>query len=294
MIPRRRWLLGALASALPVRADDPKSEFPTDPRQRIAIASWPFRKLLDPRNSTIRLLDFPKLVVDRFGVRGIELLDDHFPETGGSYLEKLREVMASTGVRVVNLAVGRLGGSFYDREVKRDVIEKARDWIDAAAALGAPGIRVHLAAGSGPPDFVAAASALKIVADYGEAKGVVVHLENDDPRSEEAFFLIKVINAAETPWLRALPDFCNSMLLEKGAEYNDQAVAALFEHAYAICHVKDSEQSHGKTFHVDLTKMIAIAKASGYRGYFSMEYDADGDPFEPTKRLVDATLKALA
>ena len=39
--------------------------------------------------------------------------------------------------------------------------------------------------------------------------------------------------------------------------------------------------------------MFAIAKKSGYRGYYSMEFDADADPVEPTRKLIAATLKAL-
>jgi hypothetical protein len=40
--------------------------------------------------------------------------------------------------------------------------------------------------------------------------------------------------------------------------------------------------------------MFAIARQSGYRGYFSMEFEtAGGDPFTGTTRLIDETLKNL-
>ena len=71
----------------------------------------------------------------------------------------------------------------------------------------------------------------------------------------------------------------NKSLLARGEEYNYKAVAALFNHAYGICHVKDSEQDGKKMFHVDLARTFAIAKAARYRGYYSIEYDAEGDPF---------------
>ena len=118
----------------------------------------------------------------------------------------------------MNIPVGRLGGSFYDAdaEKRKRVVVTAKHWVDVAAAVGSPSIRVHVAAAKDPPNVAFAAESLKEVAAYGEHCNVVVHLENDDPRSEEAFFLVDVIEAAETPWLRALPDFCNSMLLERG------------------------------------------------------------------------------
>ena len=57
----------------------------------------------------------------------------------------------------------------------------------------------------------------------------------------------KVIDAVNSPWLRALPDFGNSMM--KGDEdFNYRAVDAMFRHAYNISHVKDSEVDNGKVF----------------------------------------------
>jgi sugar phosphate isomerase/epimerase len=274
----------------------PHAVFPANPRERLAVASWPFRKLVDPRRGTLPLLDFPKMVVDRFGVHGIEPLDEHFLSTEAAYLDRFREAVAKCGSRVVNIPVGRLGGSFYDADAakRRQVVATAKHWVDVAAAVGSPGVRVHVAAAKDPPNVRFAAESLKVVASHGESCNVVVHLENDDARSEEAFFLADVIKAAGTPWLRALPDFCNSMLLERGDEYNYRAVRAMFDHAYGICHVKDSEQDGRKMFHVDLGKTFEIARAAGYRGYFSMEYDAEGDPVEPTSKLIEGSLRVLA
>ncbi len=273
----------------------PHVSFPSNPRERLAVASWPFRKLVNPKTGTLPLLDFPKMVVDRFGVHGVELLDEHFLSTEAGYLEKVRAAVAKCGSRVVNIPVGRLGGSFYDADIekRKHAVVTAKHWIDVAGLVGSPGVRIHIASAKNPPDVALAAESLKDVASYGESKNVVVHLENDDPKSEEAFFLVDVIKAAGTAWLRALPDFCNSMLLERGDGYNYEAVRAMFAHAYGICHVKDSEQDGRKMFHVDLKKTFEIARAAGYRGYFSMEYDAEGDPVEPTVKLIGESLKNI-
>lgn len=274
----------------------PHAEFPSNPRDRLAVASWPFRKLVDPKKGTLPLLEFPKMIADRFGVHGIEPLDEHFLSTDAPYLAQFRNAVEKAGSRVVNIPVGKLGGSFYDADAERRkrVIETAKRWVEVAAAVGSPGVRVHVASAKNPPNAAVSASALKEVAEYGEKKNVVVHLENDDPKSEEAFFLVDVIQAAKTLWLRALPDFCNSMLLERGDDYNYKAVAAMFEHAYGICHVKDSEQDGKKMFHIDLARTFEIARAARYRGYFSIEYDAEGDPVAPTEALIAASLKVLA
>jgi sugar phosphate isomerase/epimerase len=293
LIDRRRFLHVSLAAALPVCADSPAANFPSAPGDRIAIASWPFRKLLDPKKGTLPLLDFPKMVADRFGVHAIEPLDQHFAETSGAYLDQFRAALVKADVRVANIPVGRLGGSFYDPARRAAVIETAKKWVDVAAALGSPSVRTHIANADLPPNAAIAADSLRQVAEYGEKKNVVVHLENDDARSEEAFFLIDVIQSANTPWLRALPDFCNSMLLNRGEEYNTKAVSALFQYAWGICHVKDSEQDGQKMHQVNLAQLLAISKQAGFRGYYSIEYDAEGDPFQPTERLIQQVLPAL-
>jgi sugar phosphate isomerase/epimerase len=295
---KRREFLGLVAvSAFGADAPGPSVQFPTAPRDRLAVASYPFRKDYDPRRGKMKLVDFPKMVVDRFQVKGIEPLDEHFPSIDAAYLDGFRKALDASGTHVVDIPVGRLHGSFYDPdEAKRKTaIENARKWVDVSTAIGSPGIRVHVQAVRGTkPDVDLAAASLAQVADYGQKKNVVVNLENDDPASEDAFFLADVIDRAKTQWLRALPDFCNSMLLNKGEDYNYRAVTAMFQRAYTISHVKEIETDNGKVFRVDLDKTFAIAQRAGYKGYFSIEWDSDGDPYEGTTRLIAGALKALA
>ena len=72
-------------------------------------------------------------------------------------------------------------------------------------------------------------------------------------------------------------------------------VDAMFAHAYGICHVKDGEvDEQGKSTHVDLARTFAILKKRGYKGYCSIEYDAPGDPYQPTAELVKKTVQFLS
>jgi hypothetical protein len=41
-------------------------------------------------------------------------------------------------------------------------------------------------------------------------------------------------------------------------------------------------------------RIFAVAKKSGYRGYFSMEWEGTGDPYDGTRRLLEQSLKNLA
>jgi hypothetical protein len=67
----------------------------------------------------------------------------------------------------------------------------------------------------------------------------------------------------------------------------------MFAHAWNISHVKDAETFDGKRKTASLAELFGIAKASGYRGYYSMESDSDVDPVIDTKHLVDQSLQLI-
>jgi sugar phosphate isomerase/epimerase len=294
-------LPGARTKRIP---SEPHINFPSEPRDRLAVASWPFRALIespsnrwarDPKQPGIDLKDFGALVVERFNVGNIEPLSDHFRSTDAAYLGEFRRAIEKAGVRVINIPVGGQH-SFYDPDParRRMAVDYGKKWIDVAVALGSESIRIHVAGvRNAKPDVGRAAESLARLAGYGAGKGVVVNLENDDLVSEDAFFLVKVIDQAHHPWLHALPDFCNSML-SGNEQFNYDALSALFKRAYNICHVKDSEVDQGKVFTVELAKAFGILKSSGYRGYCSMEFEGEGSPYDGTQKLIDASLKHLA
>jgi len=286
-------------------ASEPHLTFPTQPRDRIAIASWPFRMFIeapankwarDPKLPGMDLVDFPAMVVKRFGVHNVEPLDQHFHSTDQAYLGKFRNAVEKAGCHVVDIPCD-VKASFYDLDAaKRKVaVENGKKWVDVAVALGSPSVRTHI---GGPekltPDVGRTADSLKQLADYGAAKNVIVALENDDNRTEDPFFIVKVLDKVNNPYLRALPDFCNSMMTHD-QEFNDRAMEAMFKHAYNIAHMKDEEGDEKGKFHtVDVAKCFEIAKAQGYQGYFSMEWEGNGEPYAGTQRLIDETLKYLA
>jgi sugar phosphate isomerase/epimerase len=298
------FIASAASSTLANDAPGPHIAFPGAPRDRIAIASYPFRAYIDSPGNRDRnpglpgmdLLQFPAEVVKKFGVHNIEPYSRHFRSLDSAYLAQFREALAKANTKVVNIAVS-LQESFYDTDpaTRANAIASAKKWVDVAVGIGSPSIRAHIhTAPNSPPNLQRTVDALREVAKYSAGKNVIVTLENDDLVSEDAFFLVKVIESVNHPYLRALPDFANSMLTGD-ADFNYRALKTMFQHAYNICHVKDGEaDDHGKQFNIDLQKSFQILKSSGYRGYCSMEFDAPGDPYAATTKLVEQTIRYLS
>ena len=276
----------------------PAFKFPADPRQRLAVATYPFRDVIisphKPGKGNATLQQFAATIHEKFGVFGIEPWSPHFESLEAAYLAGLAASFKSARLRVVNIPCDVNAKLCGTPEQRDKGLATYKEWVDAAVVLGSPSIRVHCPAGADVADISCAVNGLKALAEYGQLKGIVINLENDDPGSEEPGRIIKVIEAAATPYLRALPDFCNSMLIQNDQDYNAKSLAALYPHAYNISHVKDVEFSDGKAYRVDVDRIFAIAKKAHYRGYFSMESESEGNPYESTKALIAAAVRNLS
>ncbi len=313
VIPRRHFLqtcVGALAASSAFTAGgfsaltQPGLSFPSAPRDRLAVPSWPFRGYIvaplnkwarDPKLPGMDLKDFAAMVVERFKVRNIEPLSEHFSSTEASYLREFRSNVEKAGCHVVNIAADP-HYSFYDGvdAQRQKAVDNGKKWIDVAVAIGSPSVRLHIAeARHMKPDVERAAESLKRLAEYGAQKNVLVNLENDDNVTEDPFFIVQVIEKVNHPYLHALPDFCNSMLTHDQV-FNNRAMDAMFKHAYNISHMKDSEVGDkGELYTVDVSKCFEIAKANGYRGYFSMEWEGKGEPMAGVQKLIEESLSNL-
>jgi sugar phosphate isomerase/epimerase len=299
---------GALLSPVDATASatQPGVIFPTNPRERLAVASYPFREFIlpaedgsasaSPAAAKMELTEFAAHVKSRFNINKIEPWSSHFRSLDAKYLDDLRTALVKAKSGVVNIAFDGQH-SFYaadPAERERAVADNKR-WIDAAATLGSPSIRTHIAtADNQPPNLGRCTDTLLRIVEHGVKRNVVIHLENDDGVTEDAKFLAKVIDRVNSPWLRGLPDFGNS-LMHKAPEDAYAGVEAMFKHAYGICHVKQSEATEkGANVQVDLAYVFAILKRTGFRGYLSMEYDNSGDPYKETEDLIAKSLQFLA
>jgi len=103
------WLLPTLSRATE-SAIQPSIKFPSKPRKRVAVASYPFRQFIagsdhKSGNPTIELKDFAAHVVEKFNVLKIEPWTGHFSSTDPKYLAEFRASVDKAHAGVANIAV---------------------------------------------------------------------------------------------------------------------------------------------------------------------------------------------
>ena len=284
------------ASLTAAEKSGPDIKFPGQPRERIAIASYPFRDFIGAASEhKVELHDFAAHVISKFNINKIEPWTGHFPSTDPKYLDQFRAAVEKAHAQIGNIAVdGEASPYAANKAERKKAIAYSMQWIDAAKALGSPSVRTNIPeAKDSKPDLTRLAESLSRVADYAATKNIVVNLENDNPVSENPFFLVQVIEKVNSPWLHALPDFANS--LAGGIEHPYEGIDAMFANAYCIAHIKEMEaDSSGKLVHVDLAKTFGFLKQHAYQGYCSMEWDSPGDPYQGTADLIEKTIRFLS
>src|ERR1700739_3468295 len=138
-----------IASAVPTAsaadAPQPHIPFPSAPRDRIAIASYPFRAYIDSpgnrdRNASLHgmdLIQFPAEVVTKLNIHNIEPYSPHFRSLDPDYLAKFREELTKANSKVVNITVST-EASFYDADpaARSKSVASAKKWVDVAVAIG--------------------------------------------------------------------------------------------------------------------------------------------------------------
>ena len=204
----------------------PELEFPTRPRDRLAVTSWPFRAYIAtvanrdrkpgvPGHGapSIDIKEFPAMVAERFAVYNVNPLLSHFSSTDPAYLESFREAVAKARSHIVDLGLPGRCFATTNAGTAEAALRDGCKWIDIAAAVGSPSVRQHLSAQKREkPDLDAAAIHLAQLADYGGKRNVVVNLENDNPVAEDPLFIVNAVEKVNHPYLRALPDFGNSIV----------------------------------------------------------------------------------
>ena len=176
------------------------------------------------------------------------------------------------------------------RKVEVDFVKK---WIEVAAKLGAPVLRVF-AGKEIPVGYTWEETAnwmiedFKTCVDYGKRYGVIVAVQNHNDFIKTGDQVIEIMKRVNSEWFGLILDTGSFATLEPYSEIRKTVEFAV------NWQVKEMVKSFGKNEHMDLEKIFRIAKDSNYRGYLPIETLSPGDPFMIVPPFLQKVRTAMA
>ncbi len=172
------------------------------------------------------------------------------------YLGELRAAFAAAQVTVVNIAVDGKHSIYGADAAERDrAIAESKSWIDVAVAIGSSSVRTHVGRKPKIPvrTWSARRKACGMLRNTARQNNVVVNLENDDPVSEDGFFIGKLVATVKVTVAARAARFCQQSGGNGRASRLTTLLDGMFSEAYNICHVKALEVNEiGEKFQVNM------------------------------------------
>ena len=309
---RREFLMGAAAAAGLAGTRRGWAQVRDQAKlRRVAIMSLCFNSILknptQPDNParTLDIMDLGQMLADRYGVHNVEMQHAHFPSTEPAYLKDFRDRLAKINSQVtnINLEFGPQNISAADPALRQQALDRTREWIGYAVAVGCPRIMVNQGAPT-QENKDAAIATLKAMGDYGKSKNIMVAMENRggggarggtapagagaapaapaaSPSPAAWVLLVEIIKGSGTYANCDLGNFPDQDTQHAG-------MRAMFPLTDGNCHVKLNPARY------DLPAALALTKELAYKGIYSIEAGGGGvagaDPYENVQRIYDVLL----
>ena len=280
---------------------------------KYSLAQWSFhlpiqKGLMDPMDFAERskALGFDKIeYVDQLYTLDSTLTyQEGVMKLAMAWKEKNDEFNVTPGLIMIDTA-GELADP--DEEKRKEAVIMHKYWIDAAAAIGSPAIRVNLFGLTEVEAWHnACVASLKELGAYAAEKNILILPENHAQLSNDADLMVAVMKEVNMPNVGVLPDFGNFCVLrENGArwdlpcleEYDRyEGIRKLMEVSRGFVSAKSQNfDENGDETKIDYYKMMQILKNAKFSGYIGVEYENEEfeDPSEGIMATKNLVIKAF-
>jgi len=271
------------------------------PKMMLSLAAYSFRDLFKDSVHAkkgaapahpIDLFDF----VNFCGAHNCaaELTAYYFPPAiTTDFLVKLKRHAFLSGVPISGSAVGNTftikPGPARDKQ-----IADVKQWIDYAAVLAAPHIRIFAGnATAGMTKDEAKKLSIEAIEEcchYAGTKGVVLGLENHGGIVADPADVLDIVRAVKSPWF--------GINLDTGNFHTDDPYADLAACApYAVnVQVKAVIRRRGQKTDEpsDFKRVAKLLRDASYQGYVALEYESAEDPWTAVPRLLEELRAVIA
>lgn len=300
--PSRRQFLKTVSvagSAAVAATTIPSTSHAADPPVRTAsssmklsLAAYSFSRMMVRRGTPDQIAK-AEMSIGKFvdycvsqNLQAAELTGYYFPkDVTAEYLANLKQHTHRMGISISGTAIGN-NFCLPEGDARDNQLQECRNWIDYAAAMGAPVIRIF--AGNVPKGDTEQAAVARCVAGinqsvkYAATKGVILALENHGGITATPNQMLNIINQVDdSPFLGVNFDSGNFATSDP---YADLARIA----PYAVnAQIKVAMRKPDRTkYPADLARVIAILKDARYRGFVTLEFEEE-KPFEQIPKYLE-------
>jgi sugar phosphate isomerase/epimerase len=205
-----------------------------------------------------------------------------------SYVDNLKKHAADLGVALSGTGV-RNNFTTADKEVRAAGVNHIKEWVEVAARLGVPVIRVFAdtqmkaqtwqtvsngASRAAVLDWIA--SALRECAEHGKKFRVKIGVQNHGDFLQTAAQHLELVKVVGSEWCGPIVD---TGYFKTPDPYVDIAMVA--PHA-VNWQVKQSVFGEDSEVPTDMLRLLKIVRKSGYKGYLPIEtLSPQGKPYDP-------------
>jgi sugar phosphate isomerase/epimerase len=290
-------------TSLPVRgsAASAAQSIPASVLRRIGITTVCFRDRFPstrektaaplPAGQELTLLTAPKFIADALGLHNVEIWSAQFAETSIEYCQKIKAAAGAVGSRIINIQVdGPENLSDPDTSKRAASVTAIKQWMDRAAAVGAPTLRANT--GGGPPeawDVTRTADSFRQLAEYGKKIGVKILIENHTGYSADIDKVVAIAKTVNDPNCRVISDWGNTP--SSSPEARVAGLSKLFPYLELVSAKELDFDEQNRHINYDVVPLIKATEASGYKGIYSIEFY--GRPPKDTVAAAKDMIQAL-
>ena len=192
------------------------------------------------------------------------------------YLFQIKRKAFKLGIEISGTGV-RNDFTIADKTKRELEVELVKKWIEVAAKIGAPVIRIF--AGNQINEGISKEKVtewmlkdIQTCVDHGKRHGIIIGLQNHNDFIQTADQVNKIIETINSEWLGLILDTGSYRVFDPYEE-----IGKSIKHT-VNWQIKEKVFLNGAEVETDMEKLMGIIKASGYRGYLPIETLGEGDP----------------
>ncbi|MDD2431415.1 MAG: sugar phosphate isomerase/epimerase [Firmicutes bacterium] len=248
---------------------------------KVGCSSWSFHRTIGKKEISFK--EWIRLCGEHFRLDGVELLSSHFESEEPEYLLDIKNLCTELGLTISCVSAENNFTTADEEELSKE-IEKVNAWIDIAALLGAPVVRIFAGASSqlkSDEIWANVVRAIRECSEYAAESGIMLGLENHGGFMDDQ--IVRIINDVDMENFKVTMDLGNfgrdANIIYKAME--NVVSHTIFVHAKCLDFTDDLLEKN-----LDYGRIMDILDNAGYNGFLSIEFEGKGDEKEEVTKAV--------